>query len=56
MFHALAKIFRLLHYAIGLTTLPHNASPSQERTFVLMWLAIIVGIVLWLAVLLYLLR
>jgi hypothetical protein len=41
-FHKLAKFFNGLHWAIGITTLPANATPREERSFVLMWLGIIV--------------
>ncbi|HSE21159.1 MAG TPA: hypothetical protein VLB68_05855 [Pyrinomonadaceae bacterium] len=54
-FHILAKGFNGLHWAIGITTLPENASASQERSFVLMWLGLIVFIIAVFAVMLYLL-
>jgi len=47
VFHKLAKVFNGLHWAIGITTLPANATPSEERSFVLMWLGIIVFIVIF---------
>jgi hypothetical protein len=56
MIHALAKLFEGIHAAIGITTLPANASPQQERSFVYMWFGIVAFIGLWFAVLLYLLR
>ncbi len=56
MIHALAKLFVGIHWAVGMTTLPADASPKQERSFVLMWLGIVAFIGVWLAVLLYLLR
>ena len=49
IFHELAKIFNGLHWAIGMTTLPNTASPREERSFVLMWLGIIVFMILFLA-------
>jgi len=54
--HALAKLFIGIHWAIGITTLPADASPQQERVFVLMWLGIVAFIGGWFAALLYLLR
>lgn len=54
-FHVLAKGFNGLHWAIGITALPENASSSEERSFVLMWLGLIVFVVAVFAVLLYLL-
>ena len=46
IFHVLAKAFNGLHWAVGITALPDNASPREERSFVLMWLGIIVFTVL----------
>jgi hypothetical protein len=54
-FHILAKGFNGLHWAIGITTLPENASSNEERSFVLMWLGLIFLIVAVFAVMLYLL-
>jgi len=56
MIHALAKLFTGIHWAIGITTLPEDASPQQERSFVLTWLGIVTFIGGWFAVLLYLLH
>ena len=56
MIHALAKLFIGIHWAIGITTLPADASPKQERSFVYMWLGIVAFIGVWFAVLLYLFR
>jgi len=56
MIHALARLFVGIHWAIGITTLPADASPQQERSFVLMWLGIAAFIGVWFAALLYLLR
>jgi hypothetical protein len=55
IFHNLAKIFNGLHWGIGITTLPKTATPREERSFVLMWLGIIAFMVLFFAVLVYLL-
>ena len=55
MFHKLARIFNGLHWVMGITTLPTTATPREERSFVLMWLSIIVFTIVFLAVLIYLL-
>jgi hypothetical protein len=54
-FHKLAKFFNGLHWAIGITTLPATATSREERSFVLMWLGIIVFMVLFFAVFIYIL-
>jgi hypothetical protein len=54
--HKLAKGFNGLHWAVGITTLPDNASPREERSFVLMWLGIIFFMAIVFAIMLYLLR
>ena len=56
MIHALAKLLVGIHWAIGITTLPANATREQERSFVHMWLGIVAFIGVWFAILLYLLR
>lgn len=55
IFHKLAKIFNGLHWAIGITTLPATATSRDERSFVLMWLGIIVFMIVFFALLIYLL-
>ena len=55
MFHKLARIFNGLHWVMGITTLPATATPRDERSFVLMWLGIIVFMIVFFAVLIYLL-
>ena len=55
IFHALAKVFNGLHWMAGITTLPENARPREERSFVLMWLGIIAFIVLVFAIMMRLL-
>ena len=55
LFHRLARALNGLHWGIGITTLPENATPSEERSFVLMWLAIIVFMVVIFPIMLYLL-
>lgn len=54
-FHKLAKIFNALHWGIGITALPTTATPREERSFVLMWLGIIVFMVVFFAIFIYLL-
>jgi len=56
MIHFLARQIRNIHWLIGITTLPKDATPSQERSFVLMWVGIVVFVVVFLALLLYFLR
>lgn len=56
IFHKLAKIFNGLHWGVGITTLPTTATSREERSFVLMWLGIIVFMIVFFAVLVYLLR
>ena len=55
IFHKLAKIFNGLHWGIGITTLPATATSREERSFVLMWLGIIVFMIVFFAVFVYLL-
>jgi hypothetical protein len=55
IFHRLAKIFNGLHWGVGITTLPTTATPREERSFVLMWLGIIVFTIVFFAVMVYLL-
>ena len=54
IFHKLAKIFNGLHWAIGITTLPATATSREERSFVLMWLGIIVFMIVFFVGLVYL--
>ena len=53
VFHKLAKFFNGLHWAIGITTLPANATSRDERSFVLMWVGIIVFVVIFFAAFIY---
>lgn len=55
IFHKLAKVFNGLHWAIGITTLPPTATSRDERSFVLMWVGIIVFMIGFFAVLIYVL-
>ena len=54
-FHNLAKFFNGIHWAVGITTLPATATSRDERSFVLMWLGIIVFLIVFFAAFLYLL-
>jgi hypothetical protein len=51
IFHKLARIFNVLHWGIGITALPITATSREERSFVLMWLGIIVFMIVFFAVL-----
>ena len=53
VFHKLAKVFNGLHWLIGITTLPEDASAHDERMFVLMWLGIIIFTVVFLGLFFY---
>ena len=53
MMHALANFFRGIHIGLGITPLAEDASPSQERNFVLSRIAIVVMMLGWCALLLY---
>ena len=55
IFHKLAKVFNGLHWAIGITTLPATATSREERSFVLMWLGIIVFMIVFFTVFIYVL-
>lgn len=55
IFHKLAKLFNGFHWALGITTLPDEATPREERSFVFMWLGVIAFIVVSLAIMYYLL-
>ena len=55
IFHKLAQVFNGLHWVMGITTLPPTATARDERSFVLMWLGIIVFLVVFFVVLIYLL-
>ena len=48
VFRALARMFNGVHWAFGITTLPATATPREERSFVLMWLGIIVFMIVFL--------
>ena len=53
IFHQLARGLNSLHWIIGITTLPAKATPREERSFVLMWLGLIVFMIVFFAVFLY---
>jgi hypothetical protein len=42
MIDFLARFFRGMNMAMGVTTLPEDASPQSERKFVFVWLGIVV--------------
>jgi len=52
-FHNLAKFFNGIHWAVGITTLPPTATSRDERSFVLMWLGIIVFLIVFFAAFLH---
>lgn len=41
MIDFLARFFRGMNMAMGVTTLPEDASPQSERKFVFAWLGIV---------------
>src|SRR5262245_40915705 len=53
--HQLARGFNLIHWAVGITTLPATATSREELSFVLMWLGIIGFMIVVFSVMLYLL-
>jgi len=55
IFHKLARFFNGIHWAVGITTLPDTATPRDERSFVLMWVGIIVFMLVFFVVMIYLL-
>lgn len=55
IFHTLARLFNALHWGIGITALPKNASRGDERSFVFMWLGIIVFMLLFFTIMIRLL-
>ena len=53
MISSLARFFRGLNMAMGVTTLPENAPLEQQRKFVMVWLGIIVFCLVWVGVLFF---
>ncbi len=49
MIGLLARFFRGVNTAIGVSTLPKDATPAQEQKFVYVWLGIMAFILLWCA-------
>ncbi len=52
MIHSLARFFRALHFALGVTAPPADAPYEAEKKFVIMWfgmLAMIAGTIVLLA-------
>jgi len=56
IFHKLAKALNGLHWFLGITALPQHATRREERSFVLMWLAIFVLLMLFAALMVHLLQ
>ena len=55
MIKRLANFFRGIHIGLGITPLATDASPEQERIFVLSWFGIITVMIGWCVFLLYIL-
>ncbi len=53
MISLLARFFRGVNTAIGVTTIPTDATPAQERKFVYIWLCIVAFIMLWCILIVY---
>lgn len=53
--HQLARFFNGIHWAMGITILPATATAREERSFVLMWVGIIVFMIVFFAVFVYIL-
>jgi hypothetical protein len=53
VFHQLARLFIGLHWIVGITTLSAKATPKEERSFVLLWLGIIILLIGFFALLFY---
>jgi hypothetical protein len=49
----LAKFFNGIHWAAGITPLPATATQRDKRSFVLMWLGIIVFMLVFFAAFVY---
>jgi hypothetical protein len=56
MIKQLANFFRGIHIGFGITPLQSDATPAQERVFVLSWFGIIAVILAWCVFLLYILE
>ena len=55
MIKSLANFFRGIHIGLGITPLASDATPTQERIFVLSWFGIILVMLSWCAFLLWVL-
>jgi len=55
MIKVLADIFRVINYSLGISAPLPDATPAQQRSFVLMWVGKIVFLIAWGAFLLYIL-
>ncbi len=47
MLSPLARLFRGINIAIGITTISPDATPAQQRKFVYVWLGIVAFIFFW---------
>jgi hypothetical protein len=54
MIETLARFFRGMNMAMGVTTLPENASPQAERKFVFTWMVILGFLMILFFIILYL--
>lgn len=53
--HKLARFFNGIHWAMGITILPPTATAREERSFVLMWVGIIVFMIVFFTIFIYVL-
>lgn len=53
MLTSLARFFRGLNMMMGVTTLPNDAAPAEERKFVGAWLGIIAFLAICFAILFF---
>ena len=53
MLSPLARFFRGVNIAIGVTTIAEDASPEQQRKFVAIWLGIFAFFAFWLTFLFF---
>jgi hypothetical protein len=53
MLSPLARFFRGINIAIGVTTIKDDATPQQQRNFVVAWLCIVTFILFWCVLIVY---
>jgi hypothetical protein len=53
MLNPLARFFRGVNIAIGVTTIKDDATPQQQRNFVAAWLGIVAFVLLWCILIVY---